>query len=107
MRQHVLDVVGEGPHLLLADDVDRRRGGDRIVVVDELQQRFLDVPRPGLEEGVAAPHPLVPRHVFEHGHDHLAERAERMLSRYSDAPARPRASPCSSVYRAASMSAGG
>ena len=37
----------------------------------------------------------------------LRSGLERMLSRYSDAPERPRESPCSSVHRAASMSTGG
>ena len=59
MREHVLDVVGERPHLLCAHDIDRRRGDHLIVVVDQLQQRFLDVARARLEKDVAAPHLLL------------------------------------------------
>ncbi len=75
VRQHVLDVVGQAPHLLLAHDIDCRGGGDGVVVVDQLQQRFLDVARTRLEEQVAATDTLLARHVLEHRQHLLAERA--------------------------------
>ena len=112
VRQHVLDVVGQAPHLLLADDVDRRGRDDRVVVVDQLQQRFLDVARPRLDQDVAAADPLVERHVLEHRHDPLAQRRRqdvvevlrgaRPAARVAviERPARPRR--CPPAGRAAS-----
>ena len=65
----------EAPHLLFAHDVDRRRRGDRVVVVDELQERFLDVTRPRLEEDVAATDAFFARHVLEDRQHLLAQGA--------------------------------
>ena len=73
MREHVLDVIGQAPDGPLADDVDRGGGDDLVVVVDQLQQGFLDVPRPRALEDVPAADPLFHRHVFENRHDALAE----------------------------------
>ena len=75
MGEHVFDVAGERPHFLLGDQVDRRRRDHLIVVVDQLQQRFLDVPRPRLDQHVAAPHLLLERQVFQQRHDLLAQVA--------------------------------
>ncbi len=105
VREHVLDVVGQVPQLLRADDVDGGGRHHRVVVVDQLQERFLDVARPRLEQDVAAADPLVARHVLEHRQDPLAQRRRRGCCRGT--PRRstwPRESPCSSVQRAASMS---
>ena len=73
MREHVLDVVGERPQLLLPHHVDGGGRDDLVVVVDQLQQRFLDVARPRLEQHVAAPDLLLERQVLEHRHDPLAQ----------------------------------
>ena len=45
VRQYVLDVVGQVPHFLLADEIDRRRRHRLVVVVDQLQHRLFDVAR--------------------------------------------------------------
>ena len=74
MREDVLDVVGERPHLVRPRGVDRRRSHHLVVVVDQLQQCLFDVARTGLEQDVAAPDLLVERHFLEHRHDALAER---------------------------------
>ena len=75
MRQHMLDVIGERPDLVLPDNVDRAGGDHLVVVVDELQERFLDVARTRLDQDVAAPYLLVERHFFEHGQDLFAQGA--------------------------------
>jgi hypothetical protein len=73
--QHVLDVVGEVPDLLLTRGIDGGGGDDLIFVVDQLQQRFLDVARPRTQDDVRAAHLLLARHLFEHRHDLLAQRS--------------------------------
>ena len=57
------------------DHVDRRRRHHLVVVIDQLEQRLLDVPRPGLDQHVAAPHFFFDRQVFEQRHDPLAQLA--------------------------------
>ena len=44
-----VEIVGERPELSLADEVDRRRRDDRVVIVHELRERVLEVARPALE----------------------------------------------------------
>ena len=108
MREHMLDVVGEAPHLLLAHDVDRRRRGDRIVVVDELQERFLDVPRTRLEDRRCRGAPARRAACLRARAGPACGAAPRGCCRDTPTrPTRPRESPCSSVHRAASMSTGG
>ncbi len=65
MRQHVLHVVCERPQLLLPHHVDGGGGDDLVLVVDQLQQGFLDVARPRLQQHVAAPDFFVLRQLLE------------------------------------------
>ena len=104
MGEHVLDVFGERPALLRRDEIDGRRGNHFIVVVDQLEQRFLDIARARLEQDVSAPDLLLARQVSSAGMIRLRTCPVSTLSRYSDALARARGSPCSSVQRTAAIS---
>ena len=97
MGQHVLDVFGERPALFRRDEVDGRRGNHLVVVVDQLEQRLLDVARARLQQDVSAPDLLLARQVLDRGMIRLRTCPVSTLSRYSDALARARESPCSSV----------
>ena len=91
MRERVLEIVGERPHLALLDELDGCGGNDLIVVMDELRHRVLHVARPRLEDGVAAPHPLVRRHVLDHDHHAPAQLAgEQVVEQLERARAEPR-----------------
>jgi hypothetical protein len=50
MFEHELDVVGQAPDLFFADQVDRGRGDDLVVVVDQVEQCLFDVARAGLQD---------------------------------------------------------
>ena len=43
MRERMLEIVGERPHLALLDELDRRRRNHLIVVVHQLRERVFDV----------------------------------------------------------------
>ena len=61
MREHVLDVVRQAPHLASPDEVNGRRRYYLVIVVDELEQCLLDVARSCLEDDIAAADLLVER----------------------------------------------
>ena len=73
VREDVLDVRRQLPQFALSDEIDRRGGDHLVLVVDQLEQRFLNVPRPGFLEDVAAPDFFLARQIFERRHQALAE----------------------------------
>ena len=50
VSEHMLDIVGQAPHLELAHQVDGHRGYHLVVVVDQLEQGLFDVTRTRLEQ---------------------------------------------------------
>ena len=105
MRERVLEIVGERPHLPLLDELDRRRGNHLVVVVDELRDRVFDVARAGLEDHVALAHALVRRHVLDQHHHAPAEVAgEQVVEILERAGAEPRIARGAARARTASMS---
>src|SRR5688500_10530626 len=75
MREHMLDVVRELPQLELAHDVDSGGGDYLVVVVDQLEERLLDIARTRALEHVAAPDLLLERKLLEDRDDTLAQLA--------------------------------
>ena len=73
MREYVFDVVRQTPHLPLPDEGNGRGGNHLVIVIDELEQRLLDVARSCLEDDIATSDLLVERQVVEHRHDPLSE----------------------------------
>ena len=73
MREHVLDVVAERPDSVLPDDVDGHRRDDLIVVIDQMQQRFLEIARPRLEQDVSALDAFFDGKILDDWHDPFAQ----------------------------------
>ena len=90
---------------MAADQVDRRRRHHFVVVVDQMQQRLLDVARRA-SAGARCPCGRAPRAACPRASASAGGGAapDSTLSRYSEADALARASPCSSAQRAAMMS---
>ena len=77
VRQHVLDVVGQAPHLLLAHDVDRRRGGDGSSSLMSCRSVSSTSRGRVLRSTLPRRTRLLARHVLEHRQYLLAERRSR------------------------------
>ena len=73
--EHVLEIVDELPEGFFLDPLDRRRGEELVLVVDELRQRVREVALPGLEQGVPLARLRVHGEVFEQGDEPEAQRA--------------------------------
>lgn len=74
MRQRVLEIVGEYPHLAVFDELNCRCRND-LVVVHELRHRVFDVTHARFEDHVALANTFRRRHVFDQDHDAAADRA--------------------------------
>src|SRR5215470_14402854 len=88
---HVFEIVDESPDAALADEVDRRGGQYRIVLVYELRERVVEITRPALEHDVRVADLLGERRVIEDRHDAFPNDAAKQIVQIFDrrrAPAR-------------------
>ena len=79
MRERMLEIVSERPHLALLDELNGCRRHHLVVVVHELRDRVFDVATPRLEDDVAFANSFVSGHVLDEEHHPASDLAGQQV----------------------------